>query len=55
MLIKKGMSHIYLKITIEKNERSKNIDFRSLKTLSLCQFWGAPTHPDIILKLIFAT
>ena len=55
MLIKKGMSNIYLKITIEKNERSKNIDFRSLKTLSLCQFWGAPTHPDIILKLIVAT
>ena len=50
-LISKGMSNIYLQVTIEKNGRSQNIDFLSLKNLSLVQFLsfcGAPTHADII-------
>ena len=43
------MSNIYLKVTIEeKNRRSQNFDFLGLKNLSPCQFWGAPTHADII-------
>ena len=47
-LLSKEMSNIYLKVTIEeKNWRSQNFDFLGLKTLSSCQFWGAPTHADI--------
>ena len=34
-LLSKGMSNIYLKVT-------------GLKKLSPVQFWGAPTHADII-------
>ena len=30
-LISKGMSNIYLKVTIEKNGRSQNFDFLSSK------------------------
>ena len=41
------MSNIYLKLTIEKNFRSQNFDFLSLKNLSPGQFWGGPTHEDI--------
>ena len=40
------MSNIYLKVTIER--RSKSFDFLGLKNLSPGQFWGAPTHTDII-------
>ena len=47
-LISKGMSNIYLKVTIEKNWRSRNFDFVSLKNVSPGQFLGAPTHADII-------
>ena len=47
-LLIKGMSNIYLKVTIEKNWRSQNFDFLGLKNLSPGQFWGAPTHEDII-------
>ena len=42
------MSNIYLYATIEKNWRSQNFDFLSLKDLSLNQFLGAPAHADII-------
>ena len=42
------MSNIYLKVTIEEKKRSQNFDFLGLKNLSLCQFWGAPTHANII-------
>ena len=43
------MSNIYLKVTNEeKNWRSQNFDFLGLKNLSPGQFWGAPTHEDII-------
>ena len=46
-LLSKGMPNIYLKVsTAKKNWRSK-FDFLGLKNLSLCQFWGAPTHKDI--------
>ena len=33
-LISKGKSNIYLKVTIEKNWRSQNFDFQSLKKSS---------------------
>ena len=35
------MSNIYLKVTIEKNWRSRNFDFVSLKNVSPGQFLGA--------------
>ena len=47
-LISKGMSNIYLKVTIEKNWRSQNFNFLSLKNLSPGQFLRAPSHADII-------
>ena len=48
-LLSKGISSIYLKVTIEeKNWRSQNLDFLYLKNLSTCQFWGAPALEDII-------
>ena len=37
-LLSKEMSNIYLKVTIEKNWRSLNLDFLSLKNLSPGQF-----------------
>ena len=40
------MSNIYLKVTIETF--SQNFDFLGVKNLSPGQFWGAPTHGDII-------
>ena len=40
-LLSKGMSNIYLKITIEKNWRFQNFHFLSLKNLSLGQFLGS--------------
>ena len=44
----KGMSNIYLKVTIvEKNWPSQKFDFVGLKNLSPDLFWGAPTHEDI--------
>ena len=43
------MSKIYLKVTIhEKKWHSQNFDFLGFKNLSPGQFWGAPTHEDII-------
>ena len=45
----RGISNIYLKVTIEeKNWRFQNFDFLSLKNMLPSQFWGAPTHEDII-------
>ena len=40
------MSNIYLKVTIETF--SKLLNFLGAKNLSPGQFWGAPTHVDII-------
>ena len=40
-LIRKGISIIYLKVTIEKNWCSQNFDFLSLKNLSPSQFLGS--------------
>ena len=54
IFLRKGMSNIYLKVTIETNWRSQNFDFLSLRNLSPGQFWGAPTH-DWIWKLFVAT
>ena len=41
-IFRKGMSNIYLKITIEKNWRSQNFE-----NFSQGQFWEAATHEDI--------
>ena len=46
-LLGKGMSNIYLKVTVEKNWPSQNFDFLSLKNYPPDPFWGAPTHADI--------
>ena len=40
-LIRKGMSNIYLKVTIEKNWRSQNFDFPSFENLSPGQLLGS--------------
>ena len=40
-LLNKGMSNIYLKVTIEKIWRSQNFDFLGLKNLSPGQFLGS--------------
>ena len=48
-LLSKEMSNIYIKVTTEqKNGSSQSFDFLGLKNLSPCQFWGPPTHEDII-------
>ena len=44
-LLSKGMSNIYLKVTIET---FSNFHFLGLKNLSSGQFWGAPNHADVI-------
>ena len=41
------MSDIYLKVTIETYSKPGK-RFSGLKNLSPGQFWGAPTHADII-------
>ena len=38
--LSKGMSNIYLKVTIEKKWRTQNFDFQSLKNSSPGRFWG---------------
>ena len=47
-LISKGMSNTYLKVATEKNSRSQNFDFLSLKLFSQDSFWIALTDGDII-------
>ena len=47
-LLSKEMSNIYLEVTTEKNCRSQNFFFLSLKNLLPGQFLGAPTHGDMI-------
>ena len=56
-LINKGMSNIYLNVTIEKNRPSQNLDFLSSNNLSLGQFLESPnSHRFLwILKLLVAT
>ena len=39
------MSNIYLKVTIGT---FSNFNFLGLKNLPPGQFWGAPTHADVI-------
>ena len=43
-LLSKGMSNIYLKVTIETFSK---LQFSGFKNLSPGQLWGAPTHADI--------
>ena len=47
-LLIRGMSNIYLKVTIEKNWRSQDFHFLSLKNLLPGQFWGAATQEVIV-------
>ena len=48
-LLSKGMSNIYLKVTIQKKHgRSQNFDFLGLENLSPGQLWKALTDEDII-------
>ena len=56
-LLSKGMSNIYLNVSIEKNRRSQNVDFLSSKNLSLGQFFGNSNSRKYhgILKLFIAT
>ena len=42
------MSTIYLKVTTEKIWFSQIFDFLSLNNVLPGQFWGDPTHEDII-------
>ena len=42
MLLSKGMSNIYLGVTIEKKSHTRNFDFLSLKSSSPGQFLVAP-------------
>ena len=48
-LLRKRMSNIYLKVTIEKNSRSQNFDFLSLK---ICQIFCQIVK---IVKLLVTT
>ena len=56
-LISKEMSNIYLNVTLEKNWRSQNFDFLSLKNLSLGQFFVSfnSRRYHWILKFLVAT
>ena len=38
-LLSKEMSNVYIKVTIEKNRRSQNFDFLSLKICHEVSFW----------------
>ena len=40
-LLSKGISNIYLKVTIKKNRRSQNFDLLSLKNLLIGHFLGS--------------
>ena len=51
-LLSKGMSNIYLKVTIETFSKLR---FSGLKNLWPGRFWGAPTHADWMLKLLATT
>ena len=56
-LLSKGMSNIYLKVTIEKKCCTQNFDFLGLKSLSPVQFlWNSNSRRyHCILKLRVAT
>ena len=44
-LLGKGMSNVYLKVTIETFSK---LPYSGLKNVLPGQFWGVPTHTDII-------
>ena len=56
-LLSKGMSNIYSKVNIEKNWRSQNFDFLSLKNSFSGQLLGSSNSRryHIILKLLITT
>ena len=55
-LTNKGMSNIYLSVTNEKNWRSQNLDFLSVKNLSLGKFLESSNSRryHLILKFLVA-
>ena len=56
-LLSKGMSNIYLNISIEKNWRSQDFDILNLKHLSPGQFFGnySSCRYYWVLKLLIET
>ena len=55
-LISKGMSDIYLKVTVKKSWLSQNFNFVNLKELSPGQFLGSSnSYRYWVLKLLVAT
>ena len=56
-LLSERMSNIYSKVTIEKNWRSQNFDFVSLKNLSPGKFLGSSSSHryNWVLKLLVGT
>ena len=56
-LLSKGMSNIYLKVTVEKKWRTQSFDFLSLKSSPPGQFLGSsnPLRYHWIYKLLAAT
>ena len=43
-LLSKGMSNVYLKVVINKNWLSQDLDFLILRNFSSGRFRGSPTH-----------
>ena len=56
-LLNKGMSNIYLKVSIEKTRASQNFDFKSLKSSPPGQCLGSSNSRryNWILKIVVAT
>ena len=56
-LLSKGMSNIYLKVTIQKKWHSQNLDFLNLKNLSWGKFFGSSNSRryNWILQLLART
>ena len=56
-LLSKGMSNIYLKVTIQKKWHSQNLDFLYLKNLSWGKFFGSSNSRryNWILQLLAGT
>ena len=56
-LLSKGISNIYLKVTIEKKWRTQNFDFLNLKSSSSGEFLASSNSRRYhwILKLLVAT
>ena len=49
-LLSKGMSNVYLKVVINKNWLSQDLDFLILRNFSSGRFRGSPTHISLKFK-----